>query len=373
MMSEAVKLGQKLPWNYKRIGLALFIFAIGCSKYLISNYYHPYIFKPLSIMGRFITGKIPFAIGEWVYIAIIILLIINVLNKILRAHHSVKSVNFWKLMGVQLINGVLLLYILFELCWGLNYQKSSPAEDFKINPPTTYSEYQMDSLSLELIEEMNHTRSKIADSSINALQLDNLFKLSQDQYIQIANKYPFLTYHMPSLKVANFPSWGDYMGFTAFYQPLTGEAIIRGDLPKLTLPFTICHEIGHQLGYASETEANFIAYVIGVASNNPLFQYSTQLQVFSYAQQAQLISIAKRGDSLHFKQIIARNKQMLSPKVLADRKLIRDFFTSKKDLQIPGSTQLYNQFLRFNQQAKGVESYNDVLLWALAYPHKKSP
>jgi hypothetical protein len=61
----------------------------------------------------------------------------------------------------------------------------------------------------------------------------------------------------------------------------------------------------------------------------------------------------------------------LNPKVLADRKAIRLFFESKQELQIPGSTAFYNSFLQWNKQANGVESYNDVLLWALAYHAKK--
>jgi len=31
---------------------------------------------------------------------------------------------------------------------------------------------------------------------------------------------------------------------------------------------------------------------------------------------------------------------------------------------------LYDQFLIWNQQSKGIESYNDVLLWVLAIPLK---
>jgi hypothetical protein len=231
----------------------------------------------------------------------------------------------------------------------------------------------MDSLSLQLIQQMNQTRASIPDSILKGLQLEGILKKCQQEYGQFSNHYPFLKYQQPSLKKATFSAWGDYFGYTAFYQPFTGEAIIRGDLPVLTLPYTVSHEIAHQLGYASETEANFIAYVIGTESKNPLFQYSTQLQLFSYAQQAHLWSIAKRGDAVQFQKVITRNKQLISPIVLADRKQIRDFFTRKQNLQIPGSTQLYSEFLKWNQQANGVESYNDVLLWALAYGHKKNP
>ena len=373
MMSEAAKLGQKLPWNFKTYLLALIIFVFGCSKQLITSYYLPFVYRPISFLVRSISGKLDLAIGEWLYIIICISLIISLIELFRKIKDPFLSRAYWSVFLVKILNGLVKLYIVFQLFWGLNYQKDTPASDFQLNVPTSYTESQMDSLSLELIVQMNQTRASIPDASIKALRFKGILEQSMQLYGQVSKQYSFLAYHQPSLKKAVFPAWGDYFGYTAFYQPFTGEAIVRDDLPMLTLPFTVSHEIAHQLGYASETEANFIAYVIGTESKDSLFQYSTQLQLFTYAQQAHLLSIAKRGDSIQFQKVITRNKQLLNPVVLADRKQIRDFFTRKQDLQISGTTQLYNQFLKWNQQANGVESYNDVLLWALAYAHKKNP
>ena len=300
-------------------------------------------------------------------------MIINIFKLIVKIKAPVSSSTFYLHLIIRVFNGGVKLYIFFQLIWGLNYQKETPARDFHMQEVVSYTEAQMDSLSLVLIQQMNQTRPKLIDSSFQKLQIQDIFLKTQAAYADITMHYPFLQYQKPSLKKAYFPSWGDYVGYTAFYQPFTGEAIVRADLPVLTLPFTISHEIAHQLGYASEAEANFIAYVIGVESKDPLFQYATQLQLFTYAQNAQLLLIAKRGDSTQFQYVIARNKQLISPTVLADRKRISAFFMRKQELQIPGTTQLYSQFLKWNKQANGIESYNDVLLWALAYAHKKNP
>lgn len=371
-MPETTKLGQKLPWKYKSYALALFIFILSCSKYLIFNYYQPFIYTPITYILRTFSTLFSFAIGEWMYFIICILLIINVIKGFYKKKAIITSSLYWKHFGLRLLNGAVNLYIVFELLWGLNYQKPSPAADFKMDPPNIYTEAQMDSLSLELIQQMNLSRAKLSDSVINTFDFNGINEKTLIEYQQICTPYPFLKYRQPSIKKAQFPILGDYIGYTAFYQPLTGEAIVRDDLPVLTLPFTMSHEIAHQLGYASETEANFIAFVIGTESNNPLFNYSTQLQLFTYAQQAHLNSIAKRGDYQQFEKVIARNKLLISPTVLSDRKKIRAFFMRKQDLLIPGSTQLYDQFLQWNRQTKGIESYNDVLLWALVYK-KKNP
>ena len=67
---------------------------------------------------------------------------------------------------------------------------------------------------------------------------------------------------------------------------------------------------------------------------------------------------------------VERNKKLLSPLVLSDRKKIKIFFLERRGLLIPASTSMYNQFLQWNKQAKGIQSYDDVLLWALAYRAK---
>jgi len=118
---------------------------------------------------------------------------------------------------------------------------------------------------------------------------------------------------------------GDKLGYLAFYQPITGEAIIRDDLPQLLKPFTLEHEKAHQKGYASETEANFIAFMTAQETKDPLLKYSTQIQLFTYAQNATLWLVAKKGDFDLWKKIVERNKKLITPKVLADRQKIKSF------------------------------------------------
>lgn len=372
-MSKPVNFSHKLPWRYAWYFIGLLVFAIGQWPSAISSIYLPYIFRPFTQLLRFLIGRIPFAIGEFVYLVIAIILIFSVLKWLMINKRNFKSTFFWKYQAVKCLNTFTVVYVLFEMIWGLNYQKSNPSTDFQLKVPLTYSEAQMDSLSLSLITELNLTRSKMSDFDPNLIHFDTILIQNRVEFAKNAQNRPFLKYQNSSLKASIFPSWGDYFGYTAFYQPLTGEAIIRGDLPKLTLPFTMSHEIAHQLGYASEDQANFIAYVIGVESDQPVFNYSTQLQLFTYAQYAHLDLIAKRGDFKLYKQIVERNRQLLSAQVLEDRRVIKTFFRKKQDLQISGTEEMYNQFLIWNQQTKGIESYNDVLLWVLAYRAKKIP
>jgi len=365
-LPKSLHIASAYTWH----ALAVLVFVFGKNAQWVQDLYTERFFKWVTYGLRGVIGHIPFAIGEWLYIILLIILIYNILQFLIK----VKSkINEGFLMGriVYKITRVLaMLYVFFQMIWGLNYQKTSPAQDFELNVPLSYTESQVDSLSLTYISQLNSVRAQILDTQIEQLNLDTLIQQSKYAYMLGAKVYPFLTYLHPNIKKAYFPSLGDKIGYLAFYQPLSSEAIIRPDLPILTQAFTICHEMAHQLGYASEAEANFIAFRIALLNDNAFIQYSMYLQMFTYAQEAQLMLIAKTGNFKRWEQVVKRNKALLSPKVIADRQKIKAFFKARQNKRLPGSEKLYDQFLIWNQQSKGIESYNDVLLWVLAIPLK---
>ena len=102
-------------------------------------------------------------------------------------------------------------------------------------------------------------------------------------YDEAAVVYPCLQYKTPSIKSSVYGLLGDYLGFTGYYNPFTGEAQVNTTVPKFLIPYITLHEMGHQIGYAKEDEANFSGYLAAVASHDTLFQYSTYLDLFVYA------------------------------------------------------------------------------------------
>jgi hypothetical protein len=340
----------------------------------VATYFSFGLFQYIGLGLRSLTGDIKMPIGEYVYLILIIILIINSILCLYKLKNKINTESFRTNLfrfGKQLTLKLVQLYVVFMLIWGLNYQKSSPAKSFDLKMDTSYTAVQLDSLSLYLMKELNKTRQILSDSVIEETEVDQVFRNSILNYRLVKNKFPQLHLEKPILKEAAFPSWGDYLGYLAFYQPITGEAIVRTDVPLLTLPYTSCHELAHQMGYASEAEANFIAFVVATESSDALLRYSMLLQMFTYCQSEHLGFIAKTGNFEKWKTIVNRNKAMLDPKVIGDRKKIKDFFIQRQHLLLPASTSLYDQFLQWNKQAKGIKSYDEVLLWVLAYNKSK--
>jgi len=338
---------------------------------LVASFYTQGIFRYGASGLRFLFGSIPFAMGEFIYIIIIIILIINALKHI----NSLKSFNYISQKGWFILTKltwlIVKLYVVFQLIWGLNYMQPDPTKDFHLRVQTPKNAQialsEMNALTYELIEELNKTKAEIRLNRPIEPNFEQVMASVQLAYQDIAIKYPRFSLQHQSVKKAIFPTLGDYIGFLAFYQPITGEAIVRSDLPILTLPYTMAHEMAHQLGYASETEANFIAFVVATEANDPYLKYSMLLQMFSYAQDAQLLLLAGNKGFDDWKVQIEKNRSLLSPAVLKDRAQISAFFAARAAKQIQASSQLYDQFLKWNQQAAGLASYADVLKWVRAY------
>lgn len=338
---------------------------------LVATYYNQGLFKYWTNGLRWVFGPIPFAMGELVYLIVIIILIINIIKYV----NSLKKLNqIWQKIGFLQFKLAWLgirLFVVFQFIWGFNYMQPDPTNtfNFSIQPPKNVQIAQMEinQLTNELIQELNQTRNILTSNKELPPNFEQTAAKVQHAYESIAKAYPKLQLQNQSVKKAIFPTLGDYIGFLAFYQPITAEAIVRSDLPMITQPYTIAHEMAHQLGYASETEANFIAFVVATEGNDPMLKYSMLLQMFTYAQDAQLLLLAGTKGFDAWKAQIAKNEAMLSPDVLKDRAEIKAFFAARADKQIQASNQLYDQFLKWNQQAAGLDSYADVLKWVRAY------
>lgn len=64
------------------------------------------------------------------------------------------------------------------------------------------------------------------------------------------------------------------LGIAGMYFPYTGEALVLSDLPGVIQGKDIGHEMAHQRGFASETDANTLGALVAARSPDPLARYS---------------------------------------------------------------------------------------------------
>ena len=73
-----------------------------------------------------------------------------------------------------------------------------------------------------------------------------------------------------------------YMGYSGYLNPFTLESQINAKMPPISQIITSFHEAAHQLGYANEKEANFIAYLSAIKNNDPYVKYAGYTFAFRY-------------------------------------------------------------------------------------------
>ncbi len=328
-------------------------------------------FYPLYSKGlRLITNWVEFSVGDLLYVAICGWIIIRILQ-FLRLIYR-KGIGWsilFQFLG-YLIKWICIVYICFSIFWGLNYQRQGIAHQLQIQNDH-YTKEEITAITNDLIEKANYYRKALQTNKLPDYSFDQIKNEAIISYNKINPFFQFLNYQSSNIKVSSYNMIADYIGFTGYYNPLTGEAQLRNDIPTILIPFTTCHEIAHQLGYASESEANFIGFLTASNSDNLFFKYSAYLEMLNYALREQFIVYASDSSFKDLETLIEFNKSHIDTLVKKDRKEIRQFFNQRKNKISPITASLYDQYLKLNKQMSGINSYNEVIGWLIAYKRKK--
>jgi hypothetical protein len=220
------------------------------------------------------------------------------------------------------------------------------------------------------MDSLNVYRRQIKYTQLPNMSFSEIKQKAYSCYWKLSKDQPYLSYHNQSVKPSLFSGAGDYFGFTGYFNPFSGEAQLRSDIPTILMPYIACHEMAHQLGYGSESEANFVGYLAASQSNDVYFKYSLYLELFTYAQSEEILWYGREKDYKAFDSIIQYNRTKLDTLVKKDRKEIRAFFQRRQKKLAPTFTSLYDQYLKLNKQKAGVKSYDEVIGWLIAYRKK---
>ena len=114
-----------------------------------------------------------------------------------------------------------------------------------------FTSYQIVFLQLHIYSrytKISNNYSFSENVKISTKNIQNLETLFEDSIISYKYKYPSVKKSLFSLPLT-------YMGFSGYINPFTNEANINYNIPASSQVFVINHEIAHQLGIASEKDA----------------------------------------------------------------------------------------------------------------------
>lgn len=346
--------------------------------YFIEKYYSISINKFIVAILSNISGIFPFSLYEltiYLIVISIVSFIIYTIYIIISNPNKLKV--FIKNSLLNILSIISIAYFLFIILWGLNYNRipleTTLIESYNLKYNKSISSIDKTKESLAnlyefLIENANEAR-KLVKSSNGIMKANTDYKGIINRaylgYESILDFLPNLSGNYSNAKYVMSSKLMCYTGITGIYFPFTGEANVNIAIPDIYIPSTTLHEMAHQRGYASEDEANFIAYLASINHPDIDFKYSGYILALNHTANALY--------SVDYDTYVTLSKN-ISEDVLDDLKNNRDFWDKYEGKIDDISNEINNTYLKANGVSEGVKSYGkmvDLLLtYYSLYPYK---
>lgn len=315
---------------------------------VVEAYYSEGIYPVISKFLRLLTGWVPFSVGDLLYTLLSILAI----RYVYRSWKKIKSKPLLFLRDIA--TTLAITYFVFHLYWGLNYYRLPINE--KLNFSVTYTQEELVNFTMKIAETTNRLQEEITKDTTLPVKvpytIQEIYQKTEHSYARGAKVFPFFEYKNPSLKSSIYSLPLTYMGYGGYLNPFTNEAQVNKKVPVVRLPSISGHEVGHQLGYSSESSTNFIGLLVTSANEDKYFQYGAQLHGLSYC-----LSDLKQKDEAVFNAIFAE----LNSGVKKNFEELYLFWERYENPTEPIFKAIFNSFLKANNQKDGIQSYNAVV------------
>ena len=313
---------------------------------IVEEYYSEFIYQYIFKFYSMLFSGFSIAIGD---LLVLLALISSVIYFIFFFRFKINDfINVFAVISITIF--------LFYSLWGLNYFKTPLLSKLDIG------EIKYESLQTtldRLIDDANEAHLLLGDEDstlenlefdkekiISELKLDNIKKFDKISTTKFAKK-------------SIIPKIFLYQGVSGYINPFTLEAIVVEEIPSIDFSITVLHEQAHQLGYAAEEDANFLAFISSINNQDPLIKYSGYVFGLSYLLNE--IQINHNDDLSSF-------TDKINSGIIEDINSRRKFW-QKYSNNIINSLQnvLYDFYLKSNNQKAGIASYSRIVNHIINY------
>ena len=352
---------EAFPLKYLRGYLAAAIF--GAITWILTRYgeqfstlvdmIYPYVIRTLQTTLAQWSGQVDFCLWQLLAVVLGVLVLASIVLMILFKWNPISWFGWVLAAGCG-------IYMLHMLVFGLNYYAGSLSDDIRMES----SAYTLG----ELTEATEYYRDKANELALQVSR-DSAGNVSFASFEDLAEKagegFRYLTYQrkysvfagstLPVKKLG----WADMytsMGITGVTMGLTGEAAVNPQIPDVTLPFTMCHEMAHRMCIASERDANFAAFLAASFNEDISFQYSAYFMAYRYCYSA-LASVNSQSAAA----AAARVQAGVSETLQRDLTAYNTFFRSRRSAAATKVADTANDaYLKASGESAGVASYGQV-------------
>ncbi|MBR5804917.1 MAG: DUF3810 domain-containing protein [Clostridia bacterium] len=314
-----------------------------------------------------LTSLAPFSVAEVILYAAAIGVPLRILTRlimlILKKTDPVRFVRM--LVRLVIIAGA--VWNLFYVTWGFNYFRAPLRDRLSVTVQARPTEELYD-LTVELAVRASEVRKELCEDENGVFRYETggyreKFAALPAAYAILSEQEPCFSGKVTPAKPVAWSEGLSWSGISGIYIGLTAEPNVNVDQIPLLTSSAAAHEMAHQLGMASENEAEFTGMMACICSSDPEIRYSGLANALILAGNA-----LYRADP----DLYSEARTHYSDAVIRDFRAHNAYWDAFEGPTEETVTQMNDSYLKHNAQESGVRSYGESVDLLLAYREKKN-
>ena len=324
---------------------------------------YPYVVRTLQDMLAAWSGNLSFLLWQMALLVIIVVVLATLVLAIIFKWNIIQWFG-WVLTGAAAI------FLCHTLMYGINHYAGPLADDIRMEMQEGYTAEDLADAAIYYRDKANalaNTIDRNADGTPKFPDFATLASQAGSGFDKLVYDYTFPVFAGTDLPVKEL-GWADMytsMGITGITMGLTGEAAVNPQIPPVSLPFTMCHEMAHRMCIASERDANFSGFLACMANDSVEFQYSGYFMAYRYCYNA----LASAGTE-EAAAAAARVASGVNENLKRDMDDYSRFFAdNRNDTATKVANTANDAYLKTSGEESGIASYGEVtdLLYSWYY------
>ena len=313
----------------------------------------PYVTRTVMEFLAVWTAPLEFCLWQLIVVAAAVVLIATIVLMIVMRWNPVRWLG-WVAAVCALV------YLLHTVVFGLNYYAGDLADDIRLEK----RQYTVEELAgattyyRDMANLLSDQVKRDAKGDVSFENFDVLAAQAADGFDTLVYGYSYPIFAGSTLPVKEL-GWADLyssMGITGVTMGLTGEAAVNPQIPDVTLPFTMCHEMAHRMCIAVERDANFAGFLACSVHQDVQFRYSAYFMAYRYCYNA----LASQN-TLESANAIGQIADGVGALLHNDLVRYDTFFSNHRDVSATKLADNVNDtYLKASGDSAGVRSYGQV-------------
>ena len=315
---------------------------------------------------RFILAKatdlIPFSLAEGLLLLLPFLALFYIIGSIVATKRDESDETFYKWLR-PVVSIILVIGMIFFLGFGPAYGRSKLSDNLGITQAPVSSDELFETgiiLAKLVSHEIENVSFDLSGSSVMPYSYKELQSKVNQAYEKFDESNEFITHFSSKPKAIALSEPMTYTHISGVYTFMTGEANINTNYPNFLVPFTMAHEMAHQRGIAREDEANFVAFLVCIGSDDSYLRYCGYSNMLNYINSALV-----QADKEKYIEFYYGYTPIEVRREFYDYALFFDKYRESVASDISGAVN--DTFLQSQGQKEGTRSYGLVVDLAVAY------